>query len=32
MLFEGNERGPDDDLRLHFEAVSKLDPEEKFVI
>lgn len=32
MLFEGNERGPDDDLRLHFEAVSKLDPQEKSVI
>lgn len=32
MLFEGEERGPDEDLRLHFEAISKLDPEEKTVI
>ena len=32
MLFEGNERGPDEDLRLHFEAVSKLDSQEKAVI
>ena len=32
MLFEGNQRGPDEDLRLHFEAVSKLDPQEKAVI
>ena len=32
MLFDRNERGPDEDLRLHFEAVSKLKPEEKAVI
>ena len=32
MLFDGEERGPDEDLRLHFEAVSKLDPEEKNII
>lgn len=32
MLFEGNERGPEDELRLHSEAVSKLDPREKSVI
>ena len=29
LIFDENERGPDDDLRLHFEAVSKLTPEEK---
>jgi transcriptional regulator with XRE-family HTH domain len=32
MLFDSNERGPDEELRLHFEAVSKLDPREKSVI
>jgi hypothetical protein len=32
MLFEEQERGPDNDLRLHFEAVSKLEPQEKAVI
>ena len=32
MFFDRNERGPDEDLRLHFEAVSKLKPEEKAVI
>ena len=32
MLFDGQERGPDDDLRLHVEAISKLDSEEKNVI
>jgi transcriptional regulator with XRE-family HTH domain len=26
------ERGPDDELKLQFEAVSRLDPEEKKVI
>ena len=26
------ERGPDDELRLQFEAVTRLDPEEKKVI
>lgn len=30
LLFE--QRGPDEDLRLQFEAVSRLDPEEKLVI
>lgn len=32
LLFANNERGPDDDLRLQFEAASRLDPEEKNVI
>ncbi len=31
LLFE-QERGPADDLRYHFEAVSKLDQDEKKVI
>ena len=29
LIFDENEHGPDDDLRLHFEAVSKLTPEEE---
>ena len=32
LLFAEDERGPDDDLRLQFEAASRLDPEEKNVI
>jgi hypothetical protein len=32
LLFEKNERGPEEDLKLQFEAVSRLDPEEKKVI
>jgi transcriptional regulator with XRE-family HTH domain len=32
LLFEENERGPDEDLRLQFEAVSRLDPEEKRIV
>jgi transcriptional regulator with XRE-family HTH domain len=32
LLFEKDERGPDEDLKLQFEAVSRLDPEEKQVI
>jgi len=32
LLFGKNERGPDEDLKLQFEAVSRLDPEEKKVI
>jgi transcriptional regulator with XRE-family HTH domain len=32
LLFDQNERGPGDDLRLQFEAASRLDPEEKNVI
>jgi len=29
--FEDSERGPDDDLRLQFEAMGQLTPEEKGV-
>lgn len=29
LLFDQNERGPEEDLRLHFEAASRLDPQEK---
>ena len=32
LIFDENERGPDDDLRLHFEAISKLTPDEKKTI
>ena len=32
LLFEKDERGPDEDLKLQFEAASRLDPEEKNVI
>lgn len=32
LLFAHDERGPDDDLKLQFEAASRLDPEEKNVI
>lgn len=32
LLFEKDERGPDDELKLQFEAVSRLDAEEKNVI
>jgi transcriptional regulator with XRE-family HTH domain len=32
MLFETDERGPDEDLRLQFEAVTNLDDGEKAVI
>jgi transcriptional regulator with XRE-family HTH domain len=32
LLFAKNERGPDEDLMLQFEAASRLDPEEKNVI
>jgi transcriptional regulator with XRE-family HTH domain len=32
LLFAQNERGPDEDLKLQFEAASRLDPEEKNVI
>ena len=31
LLFEDAERGPDEDLRLQFEAMSQLTPEEKHV-
>jgi len=32
LLFEKDERGPGEDLRLQFEAANRLDPEEKNVI
>ena len=32
LLFEKDERAPDEDLKLQFEAVSRLDPEEKKII
>jgi len=32
LLFGKDERGPDEELKLQFEAVSRLDPEEKKVI
>lgn len=32
LVFDTAERGPDDDLRLQFEAISRFDPEEKKVV
>jgi transcriptional regulator with XRE-family HTH domain len=32
LIFEENERGPDDELRLQFEAISRFDPEERKVV
>jgi hypothetical protein len=32
LLFDQDERGPDDDLRLQFEAVRRLDPDEKLAL
>jgi transcriptional regulator with XRE-family HTH domain len=32
LLFDRDERGPDDDLRFQFEALSRLDPEDKAVV
>ena len=32
LLIDKEERGPDDDLKLQFEAVSKFDPEAKKVV
>ncbi len=32
LLFDEDERGPDDDLRLQFEAVSQLGDDEKEVV
>ena len=32
LLFGKDERGPDEDLKLQFEAVSKFDPESKKVV
>jgi transcriptional regulator with XRE-family HTH domain len=29
LLFDKDERGPDNDLRLQFEAISRFEPEEK---
>ena len=31
LVFDRDERGPDDDLRLQFEAISQFTPEEKEV-
>lgn len=32
LVFENNERGPDEDLRLQFEAVSRMPAEEKKIV
>ncbi len=32
LVFDKDERGPDDDLRLQFEATTRLNPEEKRVL
>lgn len=32
LVFDHDERGPSDDLRLQFEAASRLSPEEKKII
>jgi transcriptional regulator with XRE-family HTH domain len=32
LLFEKGERGPDDELRLQFEAISRLDENEKHTV
>jgi len=32
LVFDKDERGPDDDLRLQFEAISRFDPGEKKII
>ncbi|VAV87007.1 hypothetical protein MNBD_ALPHA08-1090 [hydrothermal vent metagenome] len=32
LVFEEGERGPDEDLRLQFEAISRMSPEEKKII
>ena len=29
LVFDDGERGPDDELRLQFEAISRFDPDEK---
>ena len=29
LMFDHDERGPDDDLRLQFEAISRFSPDEK---
>ncbi len=32
LVFDTDERGPDDDLRLHLEAIQHLDADEKAVV
>jgi hypothetical protein len=32
LVFEEGERGPDEDLRLRFEALSQLDSNERMVV
>ena len=32
LVFDKYERGPDEDLKLQFEAISRLDPDEKKVV
>lgn len=32
LVFDEEERGPDEDLRLQFEAVKRLEPEEKKLV
>ncbi len=32
LLFEESERGPDEELRLQFEAIREFDPEEKKLV
>jgi hypothetical protein len=32
LLFDSEERGPDEDFRLRFEALTRLDPDERMVI
>ncbi len=32
LVFDKDERGPDDDLKLQFEAVSRLEPEQRTII
>jgi len=32
LVFEEGERGPDEDLRLQFEAISRMSDEEKKII
>jgi transcriptional regulator with XRE-family HTH domain len=32
MVFEAGERGPDEDLRLQFEAISRMSDEDKQII
>lgn len=32
LLFDQNERGPGDDLRLHFEAVARMSAEDQQVV